>query len=64
MIGLPVLTGWKNESYDLILVIIDRLTKMVYYKSVKIIINVPGLTKVIIDVMVQYYSLLDSITTD
>ena len=27
--GLPVSTNWKGETYDLILVIVDRLTKMV-----------------------------------
>ena len=62
--GLPVLTGWKDESYDSILVIVDRLTKMVYYKSVKITIDAPDLTEVIIDVMLRHYGLLDSIITD
>lgn len=30
--GLPVSTNWKGENYDSILVIVDRLTKMVHYK--------------------------------
>ena len=29
--GLLVLTDWKGDSYDLILVIVNRLTKMVHY---------------------------------
>ena len=34
---------------------------MIYYKLVKIIINILSLTKVIIDVIIRYYGLLDSI---
>ena len=50
--GLSVLMDWKGDSYDLILVIIDRLTKMVHYKPVKITINALGLAKVIINMVV------------
>lgn len=35
-------TNLKNEIYNLILVIIYALTKMVYYKLVKVTIDVPG----------------------
>ena len=62
--GLPVLIDWEGKSYDLILVIIDRLTKMVYYKPVKIMIDGPDLAEVIIDIVVQHHGLLDSIITD
>ncbi len=27
--GLPISANWKDDSYDSILVIVDRLTKMV-----------------------------------
>ena len=64
MTGLPVLIDWKGKSYDLILVIIDRLTKIVYYKLVKITIDAPGLAKVIIDVVVWHHGLPNSIITD
>lgn len=37
---------------------------MVNYKSVKIIINIPELAKVIINVIVQHHSLLNSIVTN
>ena len=37
---------------------------MMYYKLVKITIDAPGLAKVIIDIVVEYYSLPDSIITD
>ena len=37
---------------------------MVHYEPVKITINIPGLEKVIIDMMVQYHGLPDSINSD
>ena len=62
--GLPILIDWKGDSYDSILVIIYWLTKMVYYKPVKVTINAPGLAKVIIDVIVRHHKLPNSIVTD
>ena len=64
MTRLPISTDWKGKNYDSILVIIDRLIKMVNYEPVKIIINIPGLAEVIIDVMVRHHGLLDFIITD
>ena len=64
MTRLPVLTDWKSKSYNLIFVILDRLTKIVYYKLVKVMINAPDFTEEIIDIMVWYHSLLDSIIID
>ena len=64
MTGLPVLTDWKSKSYDSILVIIDRFTKIMHYKPVKITIDATDLAEVIIDVMVRHYDLPDSIITD
>ena len=64
MTGLPILINWKRNSYDSILVIVNRLTKIVYYKPIKITIDIPRLAGVIIDVVVCYHSLLDSIVTD
>ena len=62
--GLPILTNWKKNSYDSILVVIDWLTKMVQYEPVKITINATGLAKVIIDVMVWHHGLPNLIVTD
>ena len=62
--GLSVSTDWKGESYDSILVIVVRLTKMVHYDPMIITIDASGLAEVIIDVMVRHHSLLDSIITD
>ena len=61
---LQVSTNWKGETYDSILVIVDQLTKMVYYEPVKITIDALGLAEVIIDVVIRYHSLLDSIVSD
>ena len=62
--GLAILTDWKGDSYNSILVIVHRLTKMVYYKPVMVTINALGLTEVIIDVVVRYHGLSNSIVTD
>ena len=62
--ALPVSINWKEDSYDSILVIVNRLTKMGYYKPVKITLDAPGLAKVIIDVIVHHHGLPDSIVTD
>ena len=62
--GLPVSTDWKGENYDSILVIVDRLTKMVHYEPVKVTIDAPGLAEVILDVVVRHHGLPDSIMTD
>ena len=58
---LPISTDWKSENYDSILVIVDWLTKIVHYKSVKVTIDAPGLAKVIIDIVVQHHGLLEFI---
>lgn len=36
---LPILNNKKRDSKILILVIVDKITKIVYYKSVQININ-------------------------
>ena len=55
---------WKWDNYDSIFVIINQLTKMVYYKLVKVTIDTSGLAEVIIVMIVKYYSLPDSIVTN
>ena len=62
--GLPISTNWKQNSYDFILVIVDRVTKMVYYKPVKITINAADLAEVIINTIVCHHGLPNSIVTD
>ena len=62
--SLPISTNWKGNSYDSILVIIDRLTKMVHYEPLKITMDAPGLAGIIIDVVVRHHGLSNSILTD
>ena len=62
--GLLPSTDLTDNSYNLILVIVDRLTKMVYYEPVKVTIDAPGLAEVIIDVVVRHHGILDSIISD
>ena len=61
---LLVSTNWKGDSYDSILVIVDRLTKMVHYELVNVTINASRLVKVILNMVVQHHGLLDSIVSD
>ncbi len=60
--GLPISADWKRDSYDSILVIVDRLTKIIHYEPVKVMIDVPGLTE--IDVVVRHHGVPESIVTD
>ncbi len=62
--GLPISADWKSNSYDSILVIVDRLTKMVHYVLVKVTIDALGLAKMIIDVVVCHHGVPESIVTD
>ena len=62
--GLPISTHRKGKSYDSILVIVNRLTKMVHYEPVKVTIDAPGLAEVILDVVVRHHGLPDSIVSD
>ena len=62
--GLPISANWKDDSYDSILVIVDRLTKMVHFVSIKVTIDILGLAKVIINMVVRHHGALESIVTD
>ncbi len=60
--SLSISADWRGDSYNSILVIVDQLTKMVYYELVKITIDVPGL--VIIIVVVRHHKVSESIVVD
>ena len=62
--GLPLSADWKDDSYDLIFIIVNCLTKIVFYEPVKVNINTLGLAEVIIDVVVWHHGLSDSIISD
>ena len=61
---LPISTNCKGGSYDSILVIVDRLMKIVHYEPVKVTINAPGLADVILDIVVWHHGFPNSIVSD
>lgn len=61
VIRLFISNNQKDETYGSILIIVNQLIKMLYYKSVKMTIYSPIPAEVIINVIVCYHSLLDSI---
>lgn len=64
VIRLLILTNWKSKTYNSILIIINWLIKIIYYKLVKNTINTAGLAKVTFNMIVLYHSLLNSIILD
>ena len=54
----------EEDNYNSILVIINWLMKMVYYKPIKVILNALDLVEVIINVVMRHHGLLDLIVTD
>ena len=52
MIDVFILTNWKKNNYNSIFDIINGLIKIVYYKLIKITINILRLIKVIINMIV------------
>ncbi len=62
--SLFISANWKDDNYNSILVIIDQFTKMVYYKPVKVTIDIPGLAKVVINVVMHHHKVLKLIITD
>ncbi len=64
VMSLPISADYKGDSYDLILVIIDRLTKILYYKPVKVTMDILGLPEVIINMVVRHHRIPESIVTD
>lgn len=61
---LFLFTIWKGGSYNLILIIVEKLIKMIHYELVKVIINTSTLCEVIIDSVIWHYGLPDLIITD
>lgn len=64
MTKLSIFINWKYDTYNIIIVNIDELRKTVYYELVKTTINALSLAKVIINVIVRNYDLLDSIISN
>lgn len=64
VIGVLVSTNSKDEIYYSLEKIVDCLTKIVYNKYIRVIINVLSLVEVIIDIVVCHYNILKSIIMD
>lgn len=64
IIRLSFLTNWNRDSCDIILVIIDWLIIMVYYKPVKTTIDAAGLAEIIINMIVRHHGLFELIVCD
>ncbi len=58
MAGFLILADKKNDSYNLILVIVDQFTNMIHYEPVKVTINTLDLAKMIINVVMHYHGVL------
>ena len=52
-------TNWKDTSYDLILVVVDWLIKMVHSNLARMI-DTSKLAEIIPDIITRYYNLPDS----
>lgn len=52
MIDLLILINKNRDTYNLVLVIIDQITKMVYYKFINITKNAIGFAKIIIYIII------------
>ncbi len=52
------------ETYNFILVIVNYLIKIVYYKPMKVTIDILGLVKVILNIIVHYNKIIKSIVID
>lgn len=57
IIGLLISKNLKRNSNNFILVIVNKLTKIISYKSVKTIINIAKIAKIIINMYVRYFCL-------
>lgn len=62
--GLLLSIDLKGTSYDALLVIIDRLTKIVHYKVVKTMINTLGLVDIKINIMMRYHGLSELVISN
>lgn len=60
---LLISNNWKDDSYNLILIIINNLTKIVNYKPVKTTIDIASLRKIIINVVMRHNNLSNSIVS-
>ena len=58
------LSKLKNIIYNVILIIMNRFTKMIKYLFIKIKIDVATLTKMFHNEIIYYYNILNDIVND
>ena len=61
---LPQSADWRSNSYDSILVMVNWLTKIIYYKPVQTTITAATLAKIILNVVIWYHGLPQSIISN
>lgn len=59
--NIIILKNFKRYDYNLILVIIHKIRKIIYYKLVNNIINTARLANIIIEEMIKLYFMLNFI---
>lgn len=64
VLGLPKSKNWQEVEYDSIFVIVNRLTKMVYYEPILIILDAEQLAEVLIKTVIKYHGLSNFIITN
>ena len=62
--SLSILAKSKSDSNNLIFIIVDQLSKIVYYELVKVTINAPSLVEKIINIVIYHYRVLKLFITD
>ena len=61
---LSLSVNLKGDSYNVVLVIVDRLTKTIHYELVKVTIDILGLAEMIINMVIRYHGVPESIVID
>lgn len=64
VIGFIMLIKQKSNFFKLILVIVNQIAKIVYYKLVKVMINIFGRAKVIFNIVAWYYDISNTIISN
>lgn len=62
--GLRPSKDWRGVKYDSILVIVDRLTKMVHCEAVQKTLTAEGLAEVILNSIIRHHGIPNSIVSD
>lgn len=59
--NLLILKNLKKNNYNLILVIVDKITQIIHHKPEQTIIKIAKIVKVIINVVLRYHKFVKSI---